>query len=73
MSPETRAALDAGRALTKAQFREYIDDQARSAGIYGGADEAIKRAREHVPAMSFAEERIRILITTAALDDEHAA
>ena len=68
MSPELREALDMGRILTRAEYREYIDCEARSAGIRGGADEAIARAKASTPAVSFAEERIRILISSVSLD-----
>lgn len=64
MSPTTRAAIEAGRPLNRRQFREFIDDEAKKAGIRGGADEAIKRVESGVTARNYREIRLRLSIKT---------
>lgn len=68
MSPETSKAIAEGKSLSKKQYVEYIDHVARDVGIKGGSTEAIERAKSGTPSMNPGEERVRILIATAALD-----
>ncbi len=62
MSPDTRAAIEAGRALNKTQFREYIEAEAKAAKIRGGADAAISRAQGDVEPANYRETRLRLSI-----------
>jgi hypothetical protein len=62
MSPETRAALRAGRPLKKKHFVEYVDHEAKASGLTG-IDDAIRRARDDAPPVSYREMRVRLLLT----------
>lgn len=64
MSPDTRAAIANGKPLNKRQFREYIEYEAKQAGIKGGADEAIKRAERGASEHNYREMRLRLSINT---------
>ena len=64
MSPELQAAIKAGVPLTRPQFKEYIDCEAKSASIRGGADEAIKRAQEGAEPRNYREMKLRLSIGT---------
>jgi hypothetical protein len=64
MSPETQAALNSGRPLNKTQFREYIEAEAKAAHISGGADGAIRRAKQGKEPLNYREMRLRLSIST---------
>jgi hypothetical protein len=62
MSPELKRALEGGGELTREQFREYIDHEAKAARIRGGGDVAIKRAQDGKDPASYREMRLRLSI-----------
>ena len=63
MTPDTQAAIDAGRPLTRRQFREYIDHEAKAAGFRDG-DEVILRTQNGVLANSPREMSLRLSVNT---------
>jgi len=63
MSPDTRAAIEAGRPLNRRQFHEFIDHEAKAAGM-PSADAAISRARSGVEPSGYREMRLRLSINT---------
>lgn len=63
MSPDTQAAIKSGRPLTRRQFREFIDHEARAAG-FKDADDAITLFRQGRRANTPREASLRMSINT---------
>ena len=61
MSPETRSAVAAGKVLTKTQYREYVEHEARAAGLRSTA-EATERLNRDEPPANYREMRVRMLL-----------
>jgi len=62
MTAALKAALKTGKPLKRELFCEYLDTEARDAGLHGVQD-AIKRAKMDVPPRNFREMRIRLLLS----------